>query len=339
MGKLRVALIGAGDISQYHLRGWAKRNDVAIVAVCDTDLQRAEGRASDYAISSIYSDAEKMFLSEEIDAVDIATWRHSHIPLCRLALKHGVHVLCQKPLTEHYSDAVAFGLELEGAARVMVHENRRFASHFRQAHAWIEEGHLGQIRQCIMTSWRSSLIKRQDGSRPAVERASYFAKETRLAIGETLIHQLDVLRFLLGEMNVLAATTARTEPDLPGDTLATIMLATRSNAPVVVAGNLVAPGFDSQKGDAPLGARAADRLEIIGEFSSICMEGDWLRMKGAVEREFKIDSGANYQTSFDAATAHFVDCIRTGQPFETSVQDNLQTLKLVDDAYQSADLH
>ena len=48
-GKLRVALIGCGLISLYHLRAWA-RAGVEVVAVCDLDREKAEKRAAEFGM-------------------------------------------------------------------------------------------------------------------------------------------------------------------------------------------------------------------------------------------------------------------------------------------------
>jgi predicted dehydrogenase len=49
-----------------------------------------------------------------------------------------------------------------------------------------------------------------------------------------------------------------------------------------------------------------------------------------------VDFKAAYQACFDRAIAHFTDCLRTGAPFETAPEDNLETLRLVEDAYRLA---
>ena len=49
-------------------------------------------------------------------------------------------------------------------------------------------------------------------------------------IGEVFIHQLDVLRWLLGPLDVVAARTLRTEPEIAGETVATILMQTRLSA-------------------------------------------------------------------------------------------------------------
>jgi predicted dehydrogenase len=209
----------------------------------------------------------------------------------------------------------------------MVHENRRFAPHFRAIRGWIDAGRVGPVRQCVLTMHRSGFLKDANGRRPAVERAPFMAREPRLMIAETLIHQLDVLRYLLGPLQMVAARTLKTEPDMPGETLATLMLETPAGAPVVIAGSFVAPGF---------GTAVGDRLEIIGSHASVILDEMGLELRGTANERLAVDYKAAYQICFDAGIAHFVDRLASGRPFETCPADNLQTLKLVEDAYALA---
>jgi len=325
--KLRIGLIGAGDISQYHLAAWHKTEHAVVVAVCDRDATRAGARAGEFGIPAVYTDAAAMFAAEKLDAVDIATWRETHVELTRLAATHRVHVLCQKPLAPTLTEAESLAAEVAGRIRLMVNENRRFAPHFRAIRRWIDEGRVGPVRQCVSTMHRSGFIKDANGRRPAVERAPFMAREPRLMIAETLIHQLDVLRFLLGDMTMIAARTLRTEPDMPGETLATLMLETGTGAPVVIAGSFVAPGF---------GTAVSDRIEIIGTHASVILDGRGIELRGAATERIAVDYGAAYQACFDAGIAHFVERLRANLPFETGPDDNLKTLKLVEDAYALA---
>ena len=326
-GRLRVGMIGAGDISQYHLRAWQKPAQAQIVAVCDRDESRARSRADEFAVPDVYVDAAHMLAHAELDVVDIATWRETHAQLTLLAAAHGVHVLCQKPLAPTLADAEALSASVADRVRLMVHENRRFAPHFRAIRRWLDEGRIGPVRQCVMTMHRAGFLKDAFGRRPAVERAPYMARENRLLIAETLIHQLDVLRFLLGPLSVVAARTLHTEPDMPGETLATILLEDSGGAPVVLAGSFVAPGF---------GTAVSDRLEIIGTHASVVLDENGLDLRGENSGHVAVDYRTAYQACFDAAIAHFVDCLLSGAAFETSAEDNLQTLRLVEDAYALA---
>ena len=149
-------------------------------------------------------------------------------------------------------------------------------------------------------------------------------------IAEVLIHHLDVMRCLCGELKVVAARAARTVADVRGETVAAILLETVSGAPVEVVGTMAAPGYP---------ARPPDRLEIVGSRASAIFEDSELRLLGATPRSQSYDKERGYQASFDNVIAHFVDCLESGAPFETDGVENLATLRLVEDAYAAADLH
>jgi len=61
-----------------------------------------------------------------------------------------------------------------------------------------------------------------------------------------------------------------------------------------------------------------------------------LQLRGASVERLPVDHAATYQTCFDEAIAHFAGRLRSGEPFETGPDDNLQTLRLVEDAYRLA---
>ena len=115
-----------------------------------------------------------------------------------------------------------------------------------------------------------------------------------------------------------------------GETLAAIFLETASGAPVEVIGTMAAPGYPS---------RPPDRLEIVGSKASATFADSELRLLGGTPRSQSYDKDAGYQASFDGVIAHFVDCLETGAPFETNPADNLETLRLVEDAYTAAGVH
>lgn len=325
-GRLRVGIIGAGDISKNHLIAWDAAN-AEVVAVCDTVEERAKARAAEFGIPSVFTDAEQMVGETPLDAVDIATWRDTHGPLVRLAVEGGKAILCQKPLAPTLEDAEELVDLAEGRVRLMVNENRRFAPPFQRIAQWMADGQVGGVRQCHMIMHRAGYLKDEHGVRPAVKRAPRMADEPRLLIAETLIHQIDVLRMLLGPLRVLAARTAYTEPDMPGETLATIMLETADSAPVVLSGSFVAPGF---------GTAVSDRLEIIGTKSSVILNGTELESRGSFESRESFDAAAVYQACFDAAAHHFTTALLNGTPFPEDARGNLETLRLVEDAYRAA---
>ena len=327
--KLRVAVAGAGDITYNHLVAWKRQNDAEVVAVSAPSAVRAPARAKEFGIPTVYQDVAEMLDKENLDILDIASPREFHAEHIRLAAARGVDALCQKPLMNTLAEGEEIVNEVENNIRLMVHENRRFRSDFRQIGQWIREGKLGDVIQCQMIMHRTGFLPDKDGRRPAVVRSPAMGTLKRLLMSEVFHHQFDVLRYLIGPLKVIATRALRTVEEMPGDTLATIFMETSAGAPVVLAGSFVAPGF---------GVVVSDRLELIGTMASIILDPGELKLLGPDKRTMTYDMKKEYQTCFDAAIAHFIECIRTGKPFESDARDNLETLSLVEDAYKAANL-
>jgi len=328
---LKVAIAGAGMISWYHLVAWRSLGKrVRLVAVCDPDAVKAAKRAEEFAIAKVYRDADSMFAAETIDALDVISPRATHAAWVDAAAARGIDVLCQKPMTPTLAESEALVRRVEGKSRLMAHENWRFRPWYRELKRWVAAGDLGELQLARMATMTSGLLPDASGRRPLLEREPYTQHEERLILAEVLIHHLDVMRFLCGELRVVAARAMRTVPDVVGETMATVLLETASGAPVEVTGSLAAPGYP---------ARPPDRLELVGSKASATFEGSELQLHGASPRTERYDSDRGYQASFDGVIAHFVDCLETGAPFETNPADNLETLRLVEHAYWSAGLH
>jgi predicted dehydrogenase len=93
-----VAGQGAGDISQFP--------DDNIVALCDVDWRHAAGTFKKFPKARQWKDCREMFdKQKDIDAVVVATPDHMHAFASILAMKHGKHVYCEKPLTHSVWEA------------------------------------------------------------------------------------------------------------------------------------------------------------------------------------------------------------------------------------------
>ncbi|HEX3064418.1 MAG TPA: Gfo/Idh/MocA family oxidoreductase [Dongiaceae bacterium] len=327
-GPLRVALTGAGMISWHHLLAWRNLGPrVQLVSVCDPNRQNAQRRADEFGIPRIYQDTAAMLEDAEIDALDVASPRQTHATHVEAAAAKGIDVLCQKPLTPTLGEAEALIRRIAGKNRLMVHENWRFRPWYRDLHQWITQGELGDILMGQLAMIGSGMLPNSEGRRPALERQPFMASEAQLMIAEVLIHHLDVMRYLCGPLHVLAARTAHTLADVKGETLATILLRSERDAPLTVTGTMGAPGYP---------ARVADRLELVGTIASATLQGGELNLIGPRPRSERYDLDAGYQASFDNTIAHFVDCLESGSDFETDALDNIETLKLVAQAYRAA---
>ncbi|MGO7800696.1 gfo/Idh/MocA family oxidoreductase, partial [Rhizobium ruizarguesonis] len=78
-------------------------------------------------------------------------------------------------------------------------------AYYRRLKAWLDEGLAGQIRQVQFEFLSSGMIADAEGNRPALVRQPFFRTQERLLVMEVMIHHLDTLRYLLGEMEVVSA--------------------------------------------------------------------------------------------------------------------------------------
>lgn len=326
----RVGVIGAGWVTQYHLPAWAALFERAeVVAIADPQLAAAQAKADAFGIEAAYSSAVAMLEAEDLDIVDICAPREYHAELVRLAdAKGSIHILCQKPLATSLPQAEALVAELSGGGRLMVHENWRFRPGYRRLKQWLDAGLAGDIRQVQVDFLSSGMIAGPDGIRPALVRQPFFAWQERLLVMEVLIHQLDSLRYLIGEMEVVAARLERSNNDIIAEDIAAITLRRLVDGGLIqVTGNLAVHGM-------PPAPR--DQLRIFGTTGSIYLDGNQLTAIGSEPRKEQFDSDAGYQGSYTGAITHFLDCLDAGTPFETSPDDNLRTLRLVEDVYRLA---
>lgn len=327
---LRIGLIGAGWVAQHHLAGWRREAARAqVVAIADPSRANAESRAAEFGIASVHADAGSMLAAERLDAVDIVAPRASHPALVRLALAHGIHAICQKPLAPTLDEAIALARDIAAApaSRVMVHENWRFRAAYRRIGEWLRAGRIGSVTHAQMTLLSSGLIADASGAYPALVRQPFFAGLERSLVMETLIHHLDTLRFLLGEMTVLTAQLGHACPAIVGEDRAAIVLQTAAGAQVTVAADQCVPGES---------ATLVDRLLLVGERGTIRFDSDRLVCAGERPARVYVDLDASYGDSYAATIAHFLDRLGDGRPFETGLDDNLETLRLVERIYAIA---
>lgn len=323
---LKVGLIGAGWVTQHHLKGWAALGDAAkVVAIADPSHERATERAGAFGIPAVFERAQDMLAAGGIDAVDIAAPRAVHAELARLAASHNLPILCQKPLAPTLAEAEQLVADIGGPVRLMVHENWRFRAYYRQAAAWIREGRIGTVKAVSLTLITSGTVPDADGHLWALERQPFMRTEARMLVAEVLIHHLDTLRMLLGPLKVEAAALSRTCADMRGEDGAVIHLSTVDGAGVSVFASFAAYGAPAQQ---------MDRLAVLGDKGTLRLDGPNLSISGGREERVAFDADATYLGSYAATIAHFVEALRTGAPFETSPEDNLETLRLVEDCYR-----
>jgi 2-alkyl-3-oxoalkanoate reductase len=143
---LRVALVGCGRISVYHVAALSALSDVEIVAVCDLDPKAAREAATRHGVRGCYTDAETMLRETRPDVVHLLTPPGSHLALAGLAAKYGAHMYIEKPFAANETDARAI-LELarEAGVQVCPGHSRLFEPVFLEITRRIRSGEIGRV--------------------------------------------------------------------------------------------------------------------------------------------------------------------------------------------------
>ena len=101
---IRVGIVGVGVMGQEHARTIASNGGLRLAGVADVQQKNARTAAAELGCK-YFATAEELVQSGEVDAVVIATPHWQHGALAISALKAGLHVICEKPLTVTVEEA------------------------------------------------------------------------------------------------------------------------------------------------------------------------------------------------------------------------------------------
>lgn len=106
MGKVKIGIIGAGQIAKIHLDMYKNIPDAEIVAICALNEANLKLVAKEWNIPDIYTNYKELLKRDDITAVDICLHNNMHMPVTLEAFKAGKHVYCEKPIAGSYADGV-----------------------------------------------------------------------------------------------------------------------------------------------------------------------------------------------------------------------------------------
>jgi len=341
--KIRIGLIGAGNIGNVHLQEFGKLGaECEFVAITDAYLPLAEQRAREYNIPVVSPSPEELIRREDVDAVIVAVPNQAHAPLTILALESGKHVLVEKPMGLDSAAAKDIVRAQQRTGKtVMVAHQMRWEPLSLKVKEQVERGELGRVytaktgwyRRKGIPGWGTWFTQHnQSGGGPLID------------IG---VHMLDLAFFLMGEpkpVSVYGSTYAEFGPKKKGigtwgkpnwngtydvEDLATAIIKMEDGTSLTLE---VSWAVHMDTDSAPF-------LHLMGSEGGVALrgnEGKFLteRFDQAIEAPLAApadDEGARVRLS-----RHFLDCVRTGKQPWTSAETGLRSNLIIDAIYESS---
>jgi len=145
MDKLRIGVVGAGIMGQWHARVYRDDPRCEVVAVSDLNGNRADEFAQEFSISSVFETHGDMLDKTELDAVSVCTPDFAHAGPAVDAAEAGKHVLIEKPLAVSVQDAeVIIETVRRKGVTAMAQFSHRWIPSYRKAKHLLAGGALGE---------------------------------------------------------------------------------------------------------------------------------------------------------------------------------------------------
>ncbi|RWO94309.1 MAG: Gfo/Idh/MocA family oxidoreductase [Mesorhizobium sp.] len=330
--KLNLGVIGCGRIAQAaHFPAVQKAKKIELAAVFDPSALLAKGAGLRLGVPA-YTDQHE-FLQADIDAVLIAIPDRFHVPVSIAALNAGKHVLVEKPVAVSTAEA-AMLIEIvdRSGLQLQVGSMKRYDPGIARAHDVIADGGIGRIlsARCwyrVMSELRPPIeatlfpallvdqdVRNRETALKAANRKSHL-------LATHGIHTFDLMRFLLGDFAVPAATMAVDGADHSWHGIAT----TDAGA---------AASFEIT---ASVHAEWTEGFQIYGSRGHISAEIPFPFSRGASRvRIFNAAESAYEEPVFGDTDPYklqleaFAAAILEGRPVEPTARDGLRALEIVE---------
>lgn len=345
MSKLKVGIIGVGNIAQEHIQGYLKNPNVELYAFCDINEAQLKKRAEEYGITRCYTSKEEMLSAlPELDAVSVCTWNSAHAPCTIAALEAGKHVLCEKPMAASADEARQMAAAAKKNGKLLqIGFVRRYGNDCDIVRDFINGSSIGDIYYAKAT------YLRRNGN-----PGGWFGDKSRSAGGPLIdlgVHVIDLTRYLMGNpkpVSVYGATFQKLFNRKNLKDKVGYSSVSASDNDICDVEDLASAMIRYDNG-AVLQVEASFSLNIKKDEGVIQLFGT----KGGVklDPEFELftevnDYLANVQLnrptalSFDGLFAreidHFVDCVQNGTPCRAPAEDGIEIMRILDAVYESA---
>ena len=346
MKKIKIAMIGVGSISVFHIDAYKKNDDVEIYAFCDINPERLACMGEKYGVTRLYTDEAKMLAElPEIDAVDVCTWNVAHAPCTIMALEAGKHVLCEKPMATSAKEAEDMKAAADKAGKIlMIGFVRRFGKDCDLVSDFVNNQRLGEIYYA-----KASYLRRNGNP------GGWFGNKALSGGGPLIdlgVHVIDLARYLMGKpkaVSVYGATFTKLG-NRPGikdnvgykssgagkndvcdcEDLATALIRFEGGATLFIDAsftlNISKPDNNVQLFGTKGGVKISDKVELYTDVEGYL-----------ADVSFAGETGISITDAFDSEIHHYVDAINGKVECRNPAEDGVEVMKILDAIYKSAE--
>jgi predicted dehydrogenase len=332
---VRIAVVGVGLIGKRHVAAINTSPFASLACIVDPTT---EGRDFAASIGTTYFPTlEEMLNSTDVDGTILATPNQVHVETGLACIAAGIPALIEKPLAIDVAGAEILVAAAEAAnIPILTGHHRRYNPLVQKAHEVISSGKLGQITAIQGQAW---FMKPDD----------YFEVDWRRKTGAgpvfiNLIHDIDLLRFLCGEIVSVHAMESNTIRGYEVEDTAVILLRFSNGAlaTVNVSDTVVAPwSWELTARENPAYAATAETCYWIGGTKGslalpnlalwTCPGKDsWMEPISATKVTFGFDDPLVRQID------HFAKVIVGTENPLVSGKEGLETLRVIEAVKQSA---
>jgi len=330
---MKTVLVGCGGISRIWLRAVREMTDVEIVGLVDIIEQNAIARAEEFGLRNvpIGTDLADMLKRTRPDAVFNCTVPEAHLEVTLEALRHGCHVLSEKPLADSMDNARKMLAVAEEAGKILaVIQNYRYDPHIRRLRRLIESGVIGPL-----TTVNSDFYI-------GAHFGGFREHMKHVLLLDMAIHTFDAARFITSAdpVSVYCKEWNPSGSWYDHDASAVAIFEMTDGIVYTYRGSWCAEGLNTswegewriigRKGSIKWDGADSLEAEVVKKTESFISECETLKVT-EYDPGDKVDGHAGI-------IREFVHCVQTGSIPETVGTDNIKSLAMVFGAIESAKL-
>ena len=324
--KVRYAVVGLGHISQVAmLPAFAHAKNSKLVALVSGDAEKRRKLSKKYDIETAidYDGFDELMASGDVDAVYIATPNHLHRDYTERAAKHGVHVLCEKPMAVTEEDCRAMIRACDEArVKLMIAYRLHFDKANLTAIETARKGKLGTLR--LFTSTFGQNVSEGDIRLAPTDKGGGSLYD----MGTYCINAARYL-FAAEPTRVTAVTASRKDEDR------------FEGCDEIASAILEFPDQRIATFTSSFGIGKVTRYTLAGDAGSLTMSPAYeyaVPLELTVEREGKKPKHKSFdkRDQFAPQLLHFSECILEGSAPEPGGHEGLADVRIIEAIHRSA---